>query len=440
VVEFDDAMSGGSSHADWYTPLLREFSAQVRDGRHDDDPLEEAMQVTQVIERAYESARLGRSLLLVAEGGEPGRTSRRPATSGANDDEGSKMPDSVLVPGASAGRGTAAKGPARWRNAVVRGGGLLVLFAIAFLAFRRIEWPEFWHTFRAADPRWLALAAALNLGVVALAATRWFALLHVLSRRVRWRDAFESTLVGFATSAVVPARGGEVARAGMLHRRTGMSGAEVVGTIGLDQLLNAAGFMVGLAFLPWLGGVQGWMRPGAVLALVVFGLAVTVLLVWWPRRPPVRRAADGESRRGLDGMLAGIQQGLRAVRSPRAIGRALAASLAAWTLELVVLAVALRSVGIALPVPAIVVVLMGINVMLAVPVTPGNLGTLEVGATLALLGFGVAREKALAFAICYHALQSIPLIVLGFGVAAAEGIRARSGGGPTQMNRSRARG
>jgi uncharacterized protein (TIRG00374 family) len=139
-------------------------------------------------------------------------------------------------------------------------------------------------------------------------------------------------------------------------------------------------------------------------------------------------------------MLAGIQQGLRAVRSPRAIGRALAASLAAWTLELVVLAVALRSVGIALPVPAIVVVLMGINVMLAVPVTPGNLGTLEVGATLALLGFGVAREKALAFAICYHALQSIPLIVLGFGVAAAEGIRARSGGGPTQMNRSRARG
>jgi uncharacterized protein (TIRG00374 family) len=139
-------------------------------------------------------------------------------------------------------------------------------------------------------------------------------------------------------------------------------------------------------------------------------------------------------------MLAGIQQGLRAVRSPRAIGRALAASLAAWTLELVVLAVALRSVGIALPVPAIVVVLMGINVMLAVPVTPGNLGTLEVGATLALLGFGVAREKALAFAICYHALQSIPLIVLGFGVAAVEGLRARSGGGPTQMNRSRARG
>jgi hypothetical protein len=139
-------------------------------------------------------------------------------------------------------------------------------------------------------------------------------------------------------------------------------------------------------------------------------------------------------------MLTGIQQGLRAVRSPRAIGRALAASLAAWMLEVVVLAVALRSVAIVLPVPAIVVVLMGINVMLAMPVTPGNLGTLEVGATLGLLGFGVAREKALAFAICYHALQSIPMIVLGLGVAAGEGLRARSGGGPMRMNRGRTGG
>jgi uncharacterized protein (TIRG00374 family) len=441
VVEFDDAMSGSSSHADWYTPLLREFSAQVRDGRHDDDPLEEAMQVTQVIERAYESALLGRGLRLVAEPGELESASRGSVASGADDDGWSKTPNPVLETEASAGPGTARAGLARWpQHAMVRVAGLLVLLAVAFLAFRRIHWPEFWHTFRTADPRWLVLAAVLNLGVVALAATRWFALLQPLSRRVRWRDAFESTLVGFATSAVVPARGGEVTRAGMLHRRTAISGAEVVGTIGLDQLLNAAGFMVGLAFLPWLGGVPSWMRPGAALALAVFGLAVTVLVAWWPHRPPARQAADGESRRGLNRMLAGIQQGLRAVRSPRAIGRALAASLAAWMLELVVLAVALRSVAIALPVPAIVVVLLGINVMLAMPVTPGNLGTLEVGATLALLGFGVAREKALAFAICYHALQSIPLIALGLGVAVGEGLRTRSEAGPTPVNRSRASG
>lgn len=441
VVEFKEAMSGNSSHADWYTPLLREFSVQVRDRRHDDDPLEEAMQVTQVIERAYESAHLGRGLRLAAAA-EGASAPREPLMLiGSDRVARARTPELVLERGTSGDRDAVASRAARWPNHVlVRTAGLLALAAVAYLAFRRIQWPEFWQTFRAADPRWLALAAALNLGVVALAATRWFALLQPLSRRVRWRDAFESTLVGFATSAVVPARGGEVARAGMLHRRTALSGAEVVGTIGLDQLLNAAGFMVGLAFLPWLGGVPGWMRPGAALTLVVFGLAVTALVAWWPHRPPVRRAAEAEGLRGLNRMLAGIRQGLRAVRSPRAIGRGLAASLAAWMLELVVLAVALRSVSIVLPLPAIVVVLMGINVMLAMPVTPGNLGTLEVGATLGLLGFGVAREKALAFAICYHALQSLPLIVVGFAVAAHEGLRARSAGDRERMDWSRTSG
>jgi uncharacterized membrane protein YbhN (UPF0104 family) len=68
-------------------------------------------------------------------------------------------------------------------------------------------------------------------------------------------------------------------------------------------------------------------------------------------------------------------------------------------------------------------VLIAINVVIAMPVTPGNLGMLELGATLGLLGFGVPREKALAFAICYHALQSLPVAALGFMVAAGEGLR-----------------
>jgi hypothetical protein len=42
------------------------------------------------------------------------------------------------------------------------------------------------------------------------------------------------------------------------------------------------------------------------------------------------------------------------------------------------------------------------------------------------LGFGVTREKALAFAICYHTLQSLPVAILGFTIAAREGMMVRS--------------
>ena len=62
---FDDGMSKNSSHSEWYAPLLREFSAQVREGGRSNEALDEAVHVTRIIERAYESARVGRTLPLV---------------------------------------------------------------------------------------------------------------------------------------------------------------------------------------------------------------------------------------------------------------------------------------------------------------------------------------------------------------------------------------
>src|SRR5262249_33527605 len=140
------------------------------------------------------------------------------------------------------------------------------------------------------------------------------------------------------------------------------------------------------------------------------------------KRPPIRSLGLVE-RHGVTGVLEHVREGMRAVRSPRAVGRALGTSFAAWALEILVLVASMRAVGIRLSLPAVVVVLLAINVMIAMPVTPGNLGTLELGATLGLVGFGVRREQALAFAICYHALQSLPVAAMGFAVAAAEGWR-----------------
>src|SRR5262249_41221795 len=155
------------------------------------------------------------------------------------------------------------------------------------------------------------------------------------------------------------------------------------------------------------------------LALALFAGALTALVAWWPDRVG---PAGADPVRGPGELLTRFRQGLRAVRSPRAIGRALGASLVAWALEVVVLTTALRAVGIHLPLAATIIVLMAINIMIAMPVTPGNLGMVEVGATCGLLQFGIDREKALAFAVCYHALQTLPVAALGFVVATREGL------------------
>jgi len=63
-----DGLSAGSSHAGWYAPLLRDFTRRVRSGDTSGDGLVEAIHVTRLIERAYESAAAGRALPLLAPG------------------------------------------------------------------------------------------------------------------------------------------------------------------------------------------------------------------------------------------------------------------------------------------------------------------------------------------------------------------------------------
>jgi hypothetical protein len=423
-IRFHEGMSQDSSHSEWYTPLLREFSAQVRGGGRSHEALDEAVHVTRVIERAYESARLGHAVSLAPDASLE-QTSLAANPGPVRDAAGTQPVIEIpVVPGDGTGQ-AGSEGRSRRFGRWVRAAVILAVLGMAFVALRGMRWGQLAQALRASDPRWLAVAAVLNLGVVALAATRWLALLRPLSQRSRWRDAFAAVAAGFAVSTVVPARGGEVVRMESLHRRSGLPKAQIAGTIGLDQLMNSAGFMAGLALLPWLGGIPGWMRPGGILALIVFSAAIAAVVLFRPSSRPSARAGQEEPTSGWSGILARLRLGLAAARSPRALTGSLMASLGAWTLEVIVMRIALRAVGIALPISASVVVLMAVNVMIAIPAAPANVGTFEVGAVLGLLGYGIGKEKALAFALLYHAIQTVPVSILGFSVAAREGLTGR---------------
>lgn len=61
-ITFAGGMSKDSSHSEWYRPLLRAFSTRVRVGDSDTSALDEAVYVTRLISRAYESSEAGRVL------------------------------------------------------------------------------------------------------------------------------------------------------------------------------------------------------------------------------------------------------------------------------------------------------------------------------------------------------------------------------------------
>jgi uncharacterized membrane protein YbhN (UPF0104 family) len=101
------------------------------------------------------------------------------------------------------------------------------------------------------------------------------------------------------------------------------------------------------------------------------------------------------------------------VHARRSWVRSLAWSVLSDTIDLVLVALCLRALGIHLPPTAWALVLLSVNFAILLPSTPGQVGVLEAGAVVALTIAGVAPAPALAFALVYHAVHLVPTTALG---------------------------
>jgi uncharacterized protein (TIRG00374 family) len=81
--------------------------------------------------------------------------------------------------------------------------------------------------------------------------------------------------------------------------------------------------------------------------------------------------------------------------------------------EIALIAVCLGGLGLPAGLLPSVMVYAGVNLAIAVPSTPGNVGVFEAGAALPLIALGVEHDAAVAFALLYRAVQWLPVTLAG---------------------------
>jgi uncharacterized membrane protein YbhN (UPF0104 family) len=96
-------------------------------------------------------------------------------------------------------------------------------------------------------------------------------------------------------------------------------------------------------------------------------------------------------------------------------------SAVAWALEAGMIVLTGRALGLAIGFPLAIVLLLGINLALVLPSMPAGAGVFEAGATLVLLIAGFGKEDAVAFAVLYHAVQVIPVTLIGAAIVMRTG-------------------
>jgi uncharacterized protein (TIRG00374 family) len=122
-----------------------------------------------------------------------------------------------------------------------------------------------------------------------------------------------------------------------------------------------------------------------------------------------------------------IASGVALVKSPRRIIICFVYSSLVWLFTIYsYYAVSRGSPGIDLSAPEITAVMVVICFAIALPSVPGYWGLWEAGGVFALSFFGIGQKDAVGFTLANHAIQVIPVIVVGIISAWVTGVKFRS--------------
>lgn len=268
------------------------------------------------------------------------------------------------------------------------------------------------------------VTAAVALQLVALAALVqvYRATYRVSGGRIGYREGAAVGLGAVSLTQLLP--GGGVVGGLFATRRLVRSGADPVAaaaTVVLAGLvlMGTLGVLVTSVTAVGAATTPGYTAYaiGAASATVVVLAAVLGLRAVLGRPGARDRVATWlAARRGGRGVLPGVATGIDThrdlLRRPGVLGRPALWAAAKWTADLAVLTLVLRAVGAQTPLLAVLAAFAVANLAGGIPLTPGGLGVVELGATGTLVAFGTDPALAGVAVLGYRAVAiGVPLLL-----------------------------
>ena len=281
------------------------------------------------------------------------------------------------------------------RNVLIASGGFLLSAVLLLLAVRNVKGDELFSLLSAVQWPAAAAAALLNILVCILKGYRFRKLLEG-SYRVPTLAAVGSIFGGYAINCALPARAGDLARFVLLERAAGVRKRDsAVGYLS-ERILEGMGIVVLAILTLTISFPPTWVLKGMFL---IGGLSCIALflLLYLRRRPP---------------------SWLNEIPSLRTLVRQFPLTLLIWVLQAWTVDLSARAFGIDLPVYGAVLALVVVNLAMMAPSAPAGIGPFEFAMVEGLALLGVGATLAFSVAILYHAVQVVPVIVIG-GIWAA---------------------
>ncbi|MGC2423381.1 MAG: lysylphosphatidylglycerol synthase transmembrane domain-containing protein [Nitrospirota bacterium] len=308
-----------------------------------------------------------------------------------------------------------------WIGIIISAGLLAMMFWWIGFDFRRL-----WDAVRSIEPWHLVAAAALNLAIYVIRAVRWRYLMDPVKERVKISHLYSATMVGFMANNLLPARLGEIVRAYVIGRREKIPTSSALATLVVERMFDAFTILlllvIVLVYMPKAvsGGndVNKIRSAGKYLMIVCPVLIVSILFLAYKQGlmekivNQVFRPFPKLGKKVLP-LVKKFVSGLSVIKNPRLLAPIVFYSGLHWALLCLPVYIIFKGYGLNLGIYAAAFMLVVIAAAVAVPSTPGYIGTFHAAVAAALMVFGIQKEQAFAVAIVLWAMGYIPVTLIG---------------------------
>ncbi|OGQ48946.1 MAG: hypothetical protein A3I09_03295 [Deltaproteobacteria bacterium RIFCSPLOWO2_02_FULL_47_10] len=277
--------------------------------------------------------------------------------------------------------------------------GIVIGVVALYLSVKNMDKVALASAWASANLVWFIPVILCNFIVLAIKAVRW-RVMTPPAKDIGSFAFFRALVIGYMANNVLPARIGEVVRIHMLGKDALISRVTTTASVISDRIIEGVGLLVLAMCLSSFSTVPVWMERGLIITLmVVFGLLIAALIY---------------SKKGLKNeWLIKFQDGLKGIANLNTSARGFFLSIVSWLVQCLMIYMTQIAFGVHLPLVSVLLVIVAVNIAIAVPSAPANLGTFELACILAYSSLGVDKNLGLLIGAMYHILQVLPVIITG---------------------------
>ena len=291
--------------------------------------------------------------------------------------------------------------------------GILLSVLFLYFSFRSVGKAGWSQLFNVPHPWMLSIVVGLNVVLMALKTYLWQILLRPTMRLPFW-TLFDILHLGYMANNLLPLKAGEFFRCSFVSKKWTLPYTRVLTTIGLERYFAGLSLLIILVVMTFWLDIPIWLRSGAyTLGVILFGVQVWMWILWAKKAKGEKPKPRNKILFHIFNFMDHVEHGSSVLKEPRYFFWLIIIGLATWFCQFTMLRIIETAYDLSLPWTSTMFVVIAVNLAIALPSAPANLGTFEFASILAYQFVGIGSATGLGIGLFFHFLQAIPVTLIG---------------------------